>query len=152
MEAGSGFRNPSCRGLIGRMLRLAASSAPQSEESQAFSSVKIPYEMAGSYSDGVKCQRLGSPLFHHANLMERRRVWRQRQIDKDSRSVLSIVRVKSKRGSSASQSPLTLNNTYFILTERLSHMILTHFQCTAAHENSNKCRHTVDIFIPLFSY
>lgn len=37
--------------------------------------------MAGSYSDVVKCLWLGSPLFHHADLMERQS-WRQRQIDK----------------------------------------------------------------------
>lgn len=53
--------------------------------------------MAGSYSDVVKCLWLGIQPFHRADLMERRGVQRQRQIDK-----VYIVGVRGG-GSSASQ-------------------------------------------------
>lgn len=135
----SGFKNASCRGFNRQNVETGSiQRSPIWGIAGLFiCCLKISYEMAGSYSDVVKCLWLGSQLFHHADLMERQGVWRQRQIDKDRRSVYSLT----SQGGSVSRSWLKLNEDVFCSSEaeRLTHMISNHFQSTAAHA---KLQHT----------
>ncbi len=135
LEVSSGFRNPSCRGFNRQNVEKTGGiqcSPIWGITGLFFCCLKISYEMAGSHSDVIKCLWLGSPQFHHADLMEQgsleTKANRQRQ---NKCTVYSL----SSQGGSVSQSWLKLNKEifYFSKTERLTHMILNHFQSTAAH-------------------
>lgn len=100
---------PSCQGFNRQNVEETGSFQIWGMVGLFFCCLKISYEMAGSYSDVVKCPLLGSPLFHHTDLMERLGVKRQRQTDKDRRSVYGL----SWQGSSAAQSRLKLHKDTF---------------------------------------
>lgn len=78
LEVSSGFRFPSCQGFNVKETGSIQCSPIWPIIGLFFCCLKIPRETTDSYSDVVKCLWLGSPLLHHADLMERRGIRRQR--------------------------------------------------------------------------
>lgn len=123
MEVSSGSGNPSCRGFNRQNVEETGSIERRGITGLFFCCLQISYEMAGSYSDVVKCLWLGIPPFHRADLMERRGVKRQRQIDK--------VYIVGDRGE---VQPRSSDGSYIKTRSAPARLqILNPFQATAAH-------------------